>query len=75
MSEPCLQNLVRMNCPIKQFIRTAKKIRNLVMVKHRGESSKMGQAGPLLQAAAGGLQVQTRSQTAGAAYEERGSEQ
>ncbi|RZS22891.1 hypothetical protein BHM03_00055724 [Ensete ventricosum] len=35
----------------------------------------MGQAGPLLQAAAGGLQVQTRSQTVGAAYEERGSEQ
>ncbi|RWW83956.1 hypothetical protein BHE74_00007490 [Ensete ventricosum] len=45
------------------------------MVKHRGESSKMGQAGPLLQAAASGLQVQTRSQTAGATYEERGSEQ
>ncbi|RWV83318.1 hypothetical protein GW17_00055095 [Ensete ventricosum] len=45
------------------------------MVRHHGESSKMGQAGPLLQAAAGGLQVQTRSQTAGAAYEERDSEQ
>ncbi|RWV86051.1 hypothetical protein GW17_00052096, partial [Ensete ventricosum] len=45
------------------------------MVKHHGESSKMGQAGPLLQATAGGLQVQTRSQTAGAAYEERDSEQ
>ncbi|RWV80930.1 hypothetical protein GW17_00057711 [Ensete ventricosum] len=45
------------------------------MVRHRGESSKMGQAGPLLQAAAGGLQVQTRSQTAGAAHEEHGSEQ
>ncbi|KAJ8493969.1 hypothetical protein OPV22_015690 [Ensete ventricosum] len=45
------------------------------MVKHRGESSKMGQAGPLLHAAAGGLQVQTRSQTAGAAYEECNSEQ
>ncbi|RWW89079.1 hypothetical protein BHE74_00001990, partial [Ensete ventricosum] len=45
------------------------------MVRHRGESSKMGQAGPLLQAAAGGLQVQTRSQIAGAAYEERDSEQ
>ncbi|RWW25378.1 hypothetical protein GW17_00010275 [Ensete ventricosum] len=45
------------------------------MVKHRGESSKMGQAGPLLQATTGGLQVQTRSQTAGAAYEERDSEQ
>ncbi|RWV80254.1 hypothetical protein BHE74_00055237 [Ensete ventricosum] len=45
------------------------------MVKHHGESSKMGQAGPLLQAAVGGLQVQTRSQTAGAVYEERGSEQ
>ncbi|RZR72566.1 hypothetical protein BHM03_00014676 [Ensete ventricosum] len=43
------------------------------MVRHRGESSKMGQAGPLLQAAAGGLQVQTRLQTAGAAYEERDS--
>ncbi|RWV87131.1 hypothetical protein GW17_00050912, partial [Ensete ventricosum] len=26
------------------------------MVRHRGESSKMGQAGPLLQAVAGGLQ-------------------
>ncbi|RWW13722.1 hypothetical protein GW17_00022549 [Ensete ventricosum] len=45
------------------------------MVKHHGESSKMGQAGPLLQATAGGLQVQTRSQTVGAAHEERGSEQ
>ncbi|RRT61878.1 hypothetical protein B296_00040918 [Ensete ventricosum] len=45
------------------------------MVKHRGESSKMGQAGPLLQAATGGLQVQTRSQTVGAAHEERYSEQ
>ncbi|RRT52756.1 hypothetical protein B296_00043359 [Ensete ventricosum] len=42
------------------------------MVKHRGESSKMGQAGPLLQAAVGGLQVQTRSQTVGAAQEEHG---
>ncbi|RZS11819.1 hypothetical protein BHM03_00043188, partial [Ensete ventricosum] len=45
------------------------------MVKHRGELSKMGQAEPLLQAAAGGLQVQTRSQTVGAAHEERSSEQ
>ncbi|RWV83570.1 hypothetical protein GW17_00054799 [Ensete ventricosum] len=45
------------------------------MVKHRGELSKMGQAGPLLQATAGGLQVQTRSQTVGAAHEERYSEQ
>ncbi|RWW21266.1 hypothetical protein GW17_00014587, partial [Ensete ventricosum] len=45
------------------------------MAKHYGESSKMGQAGPLPQAAAGGLQVQTHSQTAGAAHEERGSEQ
>ncbi|RZR75472.1 hypothetical protein BHM03_00058731, partial [Ensete ventricosum] len=45
------------------------------MVKHHGESSKMGQAGPLLQAAAGGLQVQTRSQTMGAAHEEHYSEQ
>ncbi|RZS13012.1 hypothetical protein BHM03_00044532 [Ensete ventricosum] len=35
----------------------------------------MGQARPLLQATAGGLQVQTRSQTVGAAHEERGSEQ
>ncbi|RWV92044.1 hypothetical protein GW17_00045622 [Ensete ventricosum] len=34
----------------------------------------MGQAGPLPQAAAGGLQVQTRSQTAGAAHEERNNE-
>ncbi|RRT31781.1 hypothetical protein B296_00037183 [Ensete ventricosum] len=45
------------------------------MVKHHGESSKMGQAGPLLQAAAGGLQVKSRSQTAGDTYDERGSEQ
>ncbi|RZR88893.1 hypothetical protein BHM03_00016542, partial [Ensete ventricosum] len=45
------------------------------MVKHRGESNKMGQVGPLLQAAAGGLQVQTRSQTVGATHEERYSEQ
>ncbi|RRT59749.1 hypothetical protein B296_00044606, partial [Ensete ventricosum] len=45
------------------------------MVKHSGESSKMRQAGPLLQAAASGLQVQTRSQTVGAAHEERYSEQ
>ncbi|RWV83471.1 hypothetical protein GW17_00054911, partial [Ensete ventricosum] len=44
-------------------------------MKHRGESSKMEQAGPLLQAVLGGLQVQTRSQTVGAAHEERGSEQ
>ncbi|RRT35560.1 hypothetical protein B296_00056416 [Ensete ventricosum] len=35
----------------------------------------MGQAGPLLQVAAGGLQVQTRSKTIGAAHEERDSEQ
>ncbi|RWW04190.1 hypothetical protein GW17_00032600 [Ensete ventricosum] len=45
------------------------------MVKHRGESSKMGQAGPLLQAAAGELQVQTHLQTVGATHEERYSEQ
>ncbi|RZS22963.1 hypothetical protein BHM03_00055801 [Ensete ventricosum] len=45
------------------------------MVKHHGESSKMGQAEPLLQAAAGGLQVQTRSQTMGVAHEECYSEQ
>ncbi|RWW08407.1 hypothetical protein GW17_00028159 [Ensete ventricosum] len=45
------------------------------MAKHRGESSKMGQAGPLPQEAAGGLQVQTRSQAVGAAHEERNSEQ
>ncbi|RRT34108.1 hypothetical protein B296_00037716 [Ensete ventricosum] len=32
------------------------------MVKHHGESSKMVQAGPLLQAAAGGLQVQTHGE-------------
>ncbi|RWV79887.1 hypothetical protein GW17_00058917 [Ensete ventricosum] len=44
------------------------------MANHCGESSKMGQAGPLPQAAASGLQVQTRSQTAGAAQEERSSE-
>ncbi|RRT53652.1 hypothetical protein B296_00016413 [Ensete ventricosum] len=45
------------------------------MAKHHGESSKMGQAGPLPQAAEGGQQVQTHSQAAGAAYEKRGSEQ
>ncbi|RZR92384.1 hypothetical protein BHM03_00020666 [Ensete ventricosum] len=45
------------------------------MVKHRSESSKMGQAGPLPQAAAGGLLVQTRSQAIGAAHEERDNEQ
>ncbi|RWW36776.1 hypothetical protein BHE74_00058167, partial [Ensete ventricosum] len=44
------------------------------MAKHRGESSKMGQVEPLPRAAASGLQVQTRSQTAGAAHEERSSE-
>ncbi|RRT73677.1 hypothetical protein B296_00014112 [Ensete ventricosum] len=44
------------------------------MAKHHGESSKMGQARPLPQAAASGLQVRTRSQTAGAAHEEHGSE-
>ena len=44
------------------------------MAKHRGESSKMGQAGPLPQAAAGGLQVHIRSHVVGAAQEERGSE-
>ncbi|RWW69692.1 hypothetical protein BHE74_00022693 [Ensete ventricosum] len=44
------------------------------MAKHHGESSKMGQAGPLPQVAASGLQVQTRSQTAGAAHEEHDSE-
>ncbi|RZR97335.1 hypothetical protein BHM03_00026491 [Ensete ventricosum] len=44
------------------------------MAKHRGESSKMGQAGPLPQADASGLQVQTRSQTAGAAHGEHNSE-
>ncbi|RZS22659.1 hypothetical protein BHM03_00055465 [Ensete ventricosum] len=45
------------------------------MVKHHGESSKIGQAGSLLQVATGGLQVQTCSQVAGAAHKERGSEQ
>ncbi|RRT70207.1 hypothetical protein B296_00020310 [Ensete ventricosum] len=45
------------------------------MVKHRGESSKIGQSGPLPQAAAGGLQVQTHSQAVGAAHEECDSEQ
>ncbi|CAL9106235.1 unnamed protein product [Musa textilis] len=44
------------------------------MAKQRGESSKMGQAGMLPQAATGGLHVQTRSHAAGAAHEERGSE-
>ncbi|RRT69245.1 hypothetical protein B296_00009754 [Ensete ventricosum] len=45
------------------------------MAKHHGESSKMGQAGPLPQATAGGLQVQTRTQAAEAAHEEHGSKQ
>ncbi|RWV89102.1 hypothetical protein GW17_00048769 [Ensete ventricosum] len=45
------------------------------MEKHYGESSKMGQAGPLPQAAASELQVQTRSQAVEAAHEESGSEQ
>ncbi|RRT40660.1 hypothetical protein B296_00029107 [Ensete ventricosum] len=45
------------------------------MVKHHGESNKMGQARPLLQATASGLQVQTCSQTIGAAHEEHESEQ
>ncbi|RWW84708.1 hypothetical protein BHE74_00006674 [Ensete ventricosum] len=45
------------------------------MAKHHGESSKMGQAGPLAQAVVGGLQVQTRSQAAGAAHEECDNEQ
>ncbi|RWW18968.1 hypothetical protein GW17_00017007 [Ensete ventricosum] len=35
----------------------------------------MGQAGPLPEAATGGLQMQTRSQDVGAAHEERDSEQ
>ncbi|RWW69481.1 hypothetical protein BHE74_00022911 [Ensete ventricosum] len=39
------------------------------MAKHCGESSKLGQAGPLPQSAADGLQVQTRSQVVGAAHE------
>ncbi|URE41304.1 Retrotransposon protein [Musa troglodytarum] len=55
----------------KQFEQAAKKLCNLAMAKHRGESSKMGQAGLLPQAAAGGLHVQTRSLTAGAAHEEQ----
>ncbi|RRT32602.1 hypothetical protein B296_00055067, partial [Ensete ventricosum] len=45
------------------------------MAKHRGESSKMGQVGPLSQVAAGGLQVKTSSQTVGATHEEHDSEQ
>ncbi|RWW54035.1 hypothetical protein BHE74_00039405, partial [Ensete ventricosum] len=53
----------------------AKRIRNLMMAKHYGESSKIGQAGLLPQAATGELQVQTCSQAAGAAHEERDSEQ
>ncbi|CAL9127560.1 unnamed protein product, partial [Musa textilis] len=44
------------------------------MAKQRGESSKMGQAGMLPQAAAGGLHVQTRLLAVGAVREERGSE-
>ncbi|RWW89017.1 hypothetical protein BHE74_00002086 [Ensete ventricosum] len=45
------------------------------MTKHRDESSKMGQAGPLPQATVGGLQVQTRSQVIGATHEKHDSEQ
>ncbi|RWW62918.1 hypothetical protein BHE74_00029938 [Ensete ventricosum] len=45
------------------------------MAKHHGELSKMGQAGPLPQAAVGGLQVQTLSQAVRAAHEERDNEQ
>ncbi|RWW54485.1 hypothetical protein BHE74_00038940, partial [Ensete ventricosum] len=45
------------------------------MAKHRGESSMMEQAGPLPQAVAGGLQVQTHSQAVGAAHEKRDNEQ
>ncbi|RWW37912.1 hypothetical protein BHE74_00056912 [Ensete ventricosum] len=45
------------------------------MAKHHGESSKMGQAEPLPQAVAGGLQVQTHSQTARVTHEERNNEQ
>ncbi|RWW44192.1 hypothetical protein BHE74_00050064 [Ensete ventricosum] len=45
------------------------------MVKHHSESSKIGQARPLLQAVEGGLQVQTRLQAAGASHEERNNEQ
>ncbi|RRT40199.1 hypothetical protein B296_00036505 [Ensete ventricosum] len=45
------------------------------MAKHHGESSKMGQAGPLPQAAIGGLQIQTCSLVVGAAHEEYDNEQ
>ncbi|RWW00663.1 hypothetical protein BHE74_00046196 [Ensete ventricosum] len=45
------------------------------MTKHHGKSSKMGQAEPLPQAAVGGLQVQTCSQTPGVAHEERDNKQ
>ncbi|RRT84571.1 hypothetical protein B296_00009863 [Ensete ventricosum] len=45
------------------------------MVKHRGESSKMGLTGPFPQTVASGLQVLTRSQAVGAAHEERGGKQ
>ncbi|RWV87647.1 hypothetical protein BHE74_00043580 [Ensete ventricosum] len=45
------------------------------MAKHRGESSKMGQAEPLPQAAVGVLQVQTPSQVVVADHEEHGSAQ
>ncbi|RWW83147.1 hypothetical protein BHE74_00008350 [Ensete ventricosum] len=45
------------------------------MVKHRGESSKMGLTGPFPQTVARGLQVLTRSQAVGAAHEERGGKQ
>ncbi|RWW43097.1 hypothetical protein BHE74_00051276 [Ensete ventricosum] len=58
----------------RNWNKQAKRIRNLAMAKHRGESSKMGQAGPLPQAAVSGLQVQTHSQTAGATHEEHDSE-
>ncbi|RWW58746.1 hypothetical protein BHE74_00034351 [Ensete ventricosum] len=42
---------------------------------YKHDFAKKLDAGPLLQATAGGLQVQTHSPTAGAAYEERDSEQ
>ncbi|RWV83648.1 hypothetical protein GW17_00054716 [Ensete ventricosum] len=45
------------------------------MVKHRGELSKMEQAGPLFQVAAGGLQVQTHSQTIRVVHKEHDNKQ
>ncbi|RWW51749.1 hypothetical protein BHE74_00041879, partial [Ensete ventricosum] len=44
------------------------------MVRHRGESSKMGQAGPLLPAVAGGLQRDSEQDEREVGYSPRGEE-